>query len=55
MWIKKNDYHMTNGNYTIAKYFIRDVAKYGLWRDNVNLGYYNSFDDAKNEYERLSK
>lgn len=55
MWVKQSNYHMTNGTYIIAKYHIRDKVKYGLWRENVNLGYFDSFDAAKTKHEDIVK
>ena len=54
-WIKKDAYHMTNGEWSIAKYFIKDKVIYGLWKENVNKGYYSSFEEAKLKYEEMQK
>jgi hypothetical protein len=46
-WIKKDKYHITSGNWIIAKYFSPIGIKYGLSHNNKNLGYYDTLEAAK--------
>lgn len=47
-------YYIRNGEWTITKAF--NVPKpYGLWRGEKNHGHYATSDEAKREYERLTR
>jgi hypothetical protein len=52
-WIKKNDYYMQNGNWTICKTG-RSEVRYGLWNGNEKRGYVNHgwFDTSKQAMDK---
>ena len=55
MWKVIDNYHMKNGNWTITKSMIKDVAKYSLYQDNNRIdGVFSSADEAKAKYEELN-
>ena len=47
LWLDKDKYHMICGEYTIAIYFNGYNKRYGLSKQNKNLGYFDNLDDAK--------
>lgn len=55
MWKKWGNYAMRNGNYSISKAATAGVFKYALWQIEPLhcYGWFNSFDEAKAQYERL--
>jgi hypothetical protein len=46
-WKNEDKYHISSGSWTIAKYFSATGVKYGLSKNNKNLGYYNTAEEAK--------
>jgi len=56
MWVKKDNYHMQNGEAFIAKYHLADgEVKYGLTIGNKNHGYFKTADEAKAKFELIIK
>jgi hypothetical protein len=53
-WRKVDPYHMRNGDWTIDK-AINVTYPYGLYHQKIYHGHYKTFDEAKQEYERLVK
>jgi len=53
MWTKQSNYHMTKGSWSIAKFYIKNIVKYGLYENNALVGFYDSFDDAKKKHEEM--
>lgn len=52
-WAKYGNYAITGSGYSIAKYIIEDVAKYGVWElPNNLLGFYKTPQEAKDEAVR---
>lgn len=47
LWKEIDKYHISSGNWTIAKYFSPNGIKYGLSKMNKNLGYYDTLEKAK--------
>jgi hypothetical protein len=52
-WIKKNDYYMQNGEYTICKTGISQV-KYGLYKGNINHGWFDTSAEAIAKWKELT-
>jgi hypothetical protein len=48
-WLNKDKYHITSGAWIIAKYFSPNGVKYGLSKDNINLGYFKTLEEAKDK------
>ena len=48
-WIEKNKYHVTSGPFTVAIYFLPEKLRYGLSKNQVNLGYFDSMEAAKSK------
>jgi len=46
-WIEQDNYHISSGSWTIAKYYSATGVKYGLSQRNKNLGYYDTLEEAK--------
>jgi hypothetical protein len=48
-WKNVDNYHITSGSWTIAKYFSPTGVKYGLSQNNKNLGYFDTLEEAKSK------
>ncbi len=46
-WIEKDKYYIISGIWTIAKYYSATAVKYGLSKNNKNIGYFNTLEEAK--------
>jgi hypothetical protein len=46
-WVEQDKYHISSGSWIIAKYFSATGVKYGLSKNNKNLGYYYTAEEAK--------
>jgi hypothetical protein len=46
-WSKLNEYCMTKDGYMITKYCVKDVWVYVLYKNNYQVGMYQSFQEAK--------
>jgi len=55
MWVKRNDYYLERDGWTIAKLTLKNGTKYALWQGNKNNGYFDSAEEAKQQYEELTK
>jgi len=53
MWIKKNDYYMQNGEWTLCKTGISQV-RYGLYRGNQNFGWFDTSKQAMDKWKELT-
>lgn len=51
-WLEIDKYHMKSGDYIIAIYH-GYTKRYGLSKDNKNLGYFDDIDEAKKYAETL--
>jgi hypothetical protein len=54
MWKQINPYYLEQNGWTISKMTLANGTKYGLWQGNVNKGFFDSADEAKQKYESLS-
>jgi len=51
-WQKINDYYMQNDEYTIS-INLGSVNPYGLWKNNVNYGYFETQEALTEAYKKL--
>jgi hypothetical protein len=54
MWVKKDNWHMKNGEWTIAK-AINVPMPYALYEGNKEHGYFKTVDEAKAKHMELTK
>jgi predicted secreted acid phosphatase len=54
MWKQINPYYLEKDGWTISKMTLANGTKYGLWEGNVNKGFFDTADEAKQKYESLS-
>ena len=55
MWKPIDKYHLRNGDWTISKMKLANGAKYGLWQGSVSRGFYETSDEAKEQFNQLTK
>jgi hypothetical protein len=46
-WTKLSEYCIKSGDWTIAKYILKNGVKYGLYRLNESKGFFATADEAK--------
>ena len=54
-WQAKGVYGMIKEPFRIAKHIVNGRIKYGLWKDYEHLGYFDSFDEAKDVANKEEK
>lgn len=55
MWKKINPYYLEHNGWTISKMTLANGTKYGLWQGNVNKGFFDTAQQAKDKYMELNK
>ena len=53
MWKKMNNYYIENNGWTITKYGGYG-KKYGLWQGAISKGFFDTREQANEEYKRLT-
>ena len=53
-WLKKDAYHIKNGEWIIAKYYSAEKVKYQLSYGNKSHGFFNDADSAKAKFKELT-
>lgn len=51
MWIRDNKYCMTNGDWLVTKYHVRDKTIYVLRKCRDTIGHFDSYMDAVSHYD----
>lgn len=54
MWKKINEYYWEKEGWTITKY-LTPGKEYALWKGNKNKGWFDSREEANEDYKRLNK
>ena len=52
-WYRDNKYCMTNGEYMITKYHVRDKTIYVLRKCLDDIGHFDSYSDALAHYDSI--
>jgi hypothetical protein len=56
MWVKKDNYFMQNGEYTITKsHSVGSILPYGLHHKSNTIGFFKTADEAKQKHQEVSK
>ena len=55
MWIKKDNYYLQDGDYTIAKTGIGEATRYTLYHKNERIEIFKTVEEAKAKHKGLTK
>jgi hypothetical protein len=52
-WNRVGEYCVTNGDWTVAKYFVKKETIYLLWREKEIVAHCSSFNEAVEHYNEI--
>lgn len=54
-WKQIDRYHLEHNGWTIAKMTLANGSKYGLFHGNVNKGFFDTANEAKEKHKELTE